>query len=117
MAEDQGSKTTKVPVQSTAELISQGIGTLCLLAAIPAGFFGTICLFSDIWGIIRIRTHAIPPPVEGPGLGIMIGGGLLFGALLLWGAGMAFGGSLNPGIKESSTAPPKDKEVLPHERH
>ena len=62
----------------------QAAGTVCLLIAIPLGFFGALNLFSDLWGSFQIRMGWIPKPIEGPGLGIMIGLPALVVAIRLW---------------------------------
>lgn len=63
--------------------MKQGLGTICVLIAVPAGFFGALDLFSDLWGLFQIKMGWIKPPIEGPGLGIMIGACLLFVAIPL----------------------------------
>ncbi len=59
----------------------QAAGCLCLLIAVPVGFFGVLYLFADLWAVFQIRTGRIANPIEGPGLGTMIGMGFLFFAV------------------------------------
>lgn len=53
----------------------QATGTLCLLIALPAGFFGVLSLLGCVWSIIQIN--------KGRDLGDAFGLGLMFAICLL----------------------------------
>ncbi len=53
----------------------QATGSLCLLIAFPAGFFGVLYLFGSFWAILQIR--------KGRDLGDALGLGMMFAICLL----------------------------------
>lgn len=71
----------------------QAAGTFCVLISVPMGLFGALNFFSDLWGWVQIKMGWIPNPVEGPGLGIMIGLPFLVAAIVLFATGKSLIGN------------------------